>query len=427
MPDRSEDNSQLPPKFTRLLGPKDVFSDTEFGEVVSPVVEPAEDKDWSLINDYLADLGFSGLRPSSTQKLGVLLSSFLMQSMRLEGRRERHGEAMLIGWPHDESYWRRRSKVGYRLAEQLREAMIEHGWITHAKGATVNLHEGNGNCHGYMVADFVPPMGRELSVQSTEMMYAISTSSKKSKLENDVVDDRVRAIWAKWKESPLEFSGQRMFTAARRFNNDDLTRGGRFYGVWTTMKKVDRLECVIGNHPVAEVDVSGMNLTVLASISGEVPFKTRFKDPYECGWDDRNQVKAIINETIGAGTPRHYQMGRLARDAGLDQPMFTHIRREFITPKFKCLQSLKKGELDSLTLAFHESEIMMRVVEKLKTPCFILHDCLICIQSEALDVGKAMQETYIDYCKEQGWRPIAPAFTIERAGFEPYEVSGSKV
>ena len=94
MPDRSGDNSQLPPKFTRLLGPKDVFSDTEFGEVVSPVVEPAEDKDWSLINDYLADLGFSGLRPSSTQKLGVLLSSFLMQSMRLEGRRERRGEAM---------------------------------------------------------------------------------------------------------------------------------------------------------------------------------------------------------------------------------------------------------------------------------------------------------------------------------------------
>lgn len=56
MPNRSEGNNRLLPKFTRLLGPKDDFSDAEFGEVVSPVVEPDEDKDWSQINDYMADL-----------------------------------------------------------------------------------------------------------------------------------------------------------------------------------------------------------------------------------------------------------------------------------------------------------------------------------------------------------------------------------
>ena len=59
----------------------------------------------------------------------------------------------------------------------------------------------------------------------------------------------------------------------------------------------------IDNKPVAEVDVSGMNLTLMCSITGLIPFKTRFKDAYECGWDNRGEVKAIINETIGAATP----------------------------------------------------------------------------------------------------------------------------
>ena len=72
------------------------------------------------------------------------------------------------------------------------------------------------------------------------------------------------------------------------------------------------------------------------------------------------------------------------------QKQFTHIRKTVIAPRFKCLQMLKKGEMDSLTLAYHESEIMLRVVERLKTPIYILHECLICQQLEALEVGKEL-------------------------------------
>lgn len=411
---------------SRLLSPNDIFSDTKFEEVLSPVVEPADAAGWEAIGDMLIDIGFSSVRPSTANKLGVLLSSFLMQSMRLEARRERLGEPMLIGWPHDETYWRRRSSVGYKLAGRLREALLENGWISHQVGATINLKWGNGNCNGYLISDFVPDLGRELNFQSSELIYSISTSSRTSKVENEEVDLRVRNIWEKWKQHPLVLDDQLMFIAARRFNNDALNRGGRFYGQWTTLRKEDRLRCTIDDKPIAEVDVSGMNLTLLASISGEIPFKYRFKDPYECGWEDRNQVKAIVNETIGAGTPRHYLIGRLARDVGLDQEAFTHIRKNFIAPKFKCLKSLKKKELDSLTLAYHESEIMMRVVETQRTPIFILHDCLICPQSEALEVGNAMQRIYVNYCREQGWTPVAPAFTIEREGHDTYYASGSR-
>ena len=77
------------------------------------------------------------------------------------------------------------------------------------------------------------------------------------------------------------------------------------------------LKRTVDGQPVAEVDVSGMNLNLLASISGEIPFSTSFKDAYSCDWEDRGQVKAIINETIGAGTIKHYRIGKLAKSAGL--------------------------------------------------------------------------------------------------------------
>jgi len=66
------------------------------------------------------------------------------------------------------------------------------------------------------------------------------------------------------------------------------------------------------------------------------------------------------------------------------------------------------------------------VVEQSKLPIFILHDCLICQQGEELDVGKMMQDVYADHCTEQGWTPIAPAFSIERKGGKTHLISGRR-
>ena len=117
----------------------------------------------------------------------------------------------------------------------------------------------------------------------------------------------------------------------------------------------------------------------------------------------------------------------MTKAAGISQETFSNIRKNYIAPKFECLKSLKKGELDSLTLAYHESEIMMRVVEKSKLPIFILHDCLICQKSEALDVGKLMQAEYINYCKERGWKPVAPAYSIDIKDTDTHYISGYRV
>ena len=411
---------------TKLLSPKDLFATVEFAEVLSPLVEPADEAASSDIQTQLIELGFVSERPTSLMKLQVLLSSFFMQSSRLLSRQERKGEPMVIGIPHDEVYWRKRSKVGYKIAKRLCDALLTSGWITHYTEAKINLFDGDSNCTGYLVSDRVPQRGKGLKFQSTDLVYASSSSATKKKMEVEHVDDRVRSLWAKWKTAPLTYGSQTMFIAPRRFNDLNQTRGGRFYGAWTNMRKVERLECTIQGKSVGEVDVSGMHLTLLCSITGEIPFTTRFKDAYECGYENRDHVKPIINETIGAGTPRHYTRGGLTKKAGLSQKQFTYIRKNFIAPKFKCLQHLEKGKLDGLSLMFHESEIMMRVVEQSKLPIFILHDCLICQQGEELDVGKMMQDVYSDYCKEQGWTPVAPAFSIERKGAEKHLVSGRR-
>lgn len=411
---------------TKLLSPKDLFATEDFAEVLSPLVEPADEASSTEIQKQLIELGFISERPTTLIKLEVLLSSFLMQSSRLHSRSERKGEPMVIGIPHDEVYWRKRSKVGYKIAKRLCDALLTSGWITHYTEAKINLFDGDSNCTGYLVSDDVPQRGKGLKFQSTDLVYASSSSATKKKMEVEHVDDRVRSLWAKWKTAPLTYGSQTMFIAPRRFNDLSQTRGGRFYGAWTNMRKVERFECTIQGKPVGEVDVSGMHLTLLCSITGEIPFKTRFKDAYECGYENRDHVKPIINETIGAGTPRHYKRGGLAKKEGLSQEQFTYIRKNFIAPKFKCLRYLEKGKLDGLSLMYHESEIMMRVVEQSKLPIFILHDCLICQQGEELDVGKMMQDVYADYCKEQGWTPVAPAFSIERKGGEKHLVSGRR-
>jgi len=401
-----------------------------FNEIVSPQIEPATENSEVAIDQLLADLGCLGDRPTSNAKVRVLLSSFLMQAQRLADRIERKGGRMVIGWPHDEAYWRIRSRVGYKVATNLRKALIKHGWMQHEVDAEINLYESDGSCHGYLIADFVPSKAQGLAFQSNEsLIYATKSSALKTKVVDREIDKRTKTFWALWRLAPLTYGDNQhqMWTAHRSFSDATLTKGGRFYGPWTSMRKAERLKCTIDGKPVAEVDVSGMFLTLLCSISGHVPFTTRFKDPYQLPHHfkdiDRSEVKAVVNSAIGGGTSKQYQSTKMTKKANISQERLTEIRSAII-PSYKCLQSLHKTEMYSETLAMHEVEIMMRLVERLQKPIFILHDCLICQQDDALDVGKELQKQYVSYCREKGWTPIAPAFSIEREGKEEYLVSG---
>ena len=404
----------------------------QFNEIVSPQIEPATESSTVAIDQLLTDLGCLGDRPTSNAKVRVLLSSFLMQAQRLASRVERKGGQMIIGWPHDEAYWRIRSQVGYKVAAKLRRALIKHGWMQHEVDAEINLHDGDGSCHGYLIADFVPSQASGLLFQSNDsFIYATKSSALKTKVVHRDMDKRTKAIWALWRQAPLTYGDNQhqMWTAHRAFSDAKLTKGGRFYGPWTSMRKAERLKCTIDGKPVAEVDVSGMFLTLLCSITGHVPFTTRFKDPYQLPYHfkdiDRSEVKAVINSAIGGGTSKQYQPTKMIKMANISQERLKEIRAAII-PAYESLQSLHKIEMYSETLAMHEVEIMMRLIERLRKPIFILHDCLICQQDDALDVGKELQKQYVSYCLEKSWTPIEPAFSIEMNGKEELLVSGHR-
>ena len=123
-----------------------LFESEQFSEVLSPVVQPQAIIDEQRIDELLTQIGCHSNRPASLSKLRTLISSFLVQAQRLANRVQRKGGQMVIGWPHDEAYWRTRSEVGYKISIALREALLESGWITHHKQATINLYHGESNC-----------------------------------------------------------------------------------------------------------------------------------------------------------------------------------------------------------------------------------------------------------------------------------------
>ena len=84
----------------RLLSssPDDIFAAADFKEILSPMVEPEDVADHQIIEALLQELGLLSSRITTNHKLAVLMSSFLLQSIRLEARRDRTGSPMVLGF-----------------------------------------------------------------------------------------------------------------------------------------------------------------------------------------------------------------------------------------------------------------------------------------------------------------------------------------
>ena len=148
----------------RLRSPKDendlefMFLGDEFSEILSILAEPDDETSIERVDQLLTQLGLLSNRPTSNQKFRVLLSSFLIQAKRLQDRQERKGSQMIIGIPSTEDYWRVKSKVGYKLAQAFKEALIFNKWIKLEVQATINLHDKTGNVAGYLIANHIPDL-----------------------------------------------------------------------------------------------------------------------------------------------------------------------------------------------------------------------------------------------------------------------------
>lgn len=85
---------------------ENLFVSDQFGEVVSPLVEPEAASDIAMIDRLLDDLDCLTTGTVSNSKMRVLLSSFLLQPESLAERLKRKGGELIIGWSHGETYRR---------------------------------------------------------------------------------------------------------------------------------------------------------------------------------------------------------------------------------------------------------------------------------------------------------------------------------
>ncbi|MDA8740011.1 hypothetical protein N9M73_02605 [Rhodobacteraceae bacterium] len=389
----------------------DPWWEVGYEEVISPTVEPMDGQSLSLVHEIISRIGLVSSGPSAQRKIQILVSSLIYQSYRLQRKLDQgKADKLIIGWPHNKDYWIEKGTVGHKIAKDVRESLIKLGWLTLEANAKVDLYTGEGVCTGYSVSPEVASY--QIRVRTTEFKKSIR--GLKSGHIDQEEDERIRRLWSAWDKHPLFFEGHQFTRAYRKYSNYERKRGGRFYGPWTTLRPDDRLKSTIDGEVVAEVDVRAMNLTLLASYSGLMPkpMTRSFDDPYDCGMHNhRDQIKAYFMEAIGSGNPQKNQVGRQLKALGTTNDQL-RVLNKVIRPAYPCLTALKKNHVDSEFFAFHEAEIMLRATEQIDLPMYILHDCMICKTSHAVQVADAIRKAFYGYVENLGWYPLRPAIKV---------------
>ena len=152
-------------------------------EIISPQIEPATKSRTVAIDQLLADLGCLGDRPTANAKVRVLYcpASLRKPSALKAVLSARVGASSLDG-PMTNRIgasghgWATRSPASYA------QALIKHGWMRHDVEAEINLHDGDGSCHGYLIADFRTEQGPWHSHLSR--MRALIYAAKSSGIED---------------------------------------------------------------------------------------------------------------------------------------------------------------------------------------------------------------------------------------------------
>ncbi|MES3101296.1 hypothetical protein [Sphingomonas faeni] len=185
---------------------------------------------------------------------------------------------------------------------------------------------------------------------------------------------------------------------ARVFNNGDLDGfawrwGGRMVslpgGGYEGERKADRFTVMrLGGERVGEVDLKASYLTILYGLRG-LPLDASVNDPYDVEGVDRELVKKWITQALGRGDAdakrwsdearRHYSSQFPGRNITVDHPITE--ARDAILGVHPVLGDLKCGpDVSVHSLAFHESEIMLAAMRRLRqdgVPSLPVHDCLI--------------------------------------------------
>ena len=141
----------------------------------------------------------------------------------------------------------------------------------------------------------------------------------------------VERITDYWKDYPLTlrlFKGNNSFvrhasSASRIFSNGSITKGGRFYGMWSNMDKGQRLRATINGKPTVQIDIKASQPTLLSAfLNRKMNVGDTWSDVYGLIVHDihsdgalkkvhkaelKAKVKSVIMELIGTANHKKWQ------------------------------------------------------------------------------------------------------------------------
>ena len=158
-----------------------------------------------------------------------------------------------------------------------------------------------------------------------------------------------------------------------------------------------RFSFTIDNHPIVQVDVNAMILSLLSALTGK-PMNTGsnsgvYQDAYQAVvgqiptiTNARKKVKQVIMELTGTGNA---SKSKPSPDGKILEEEFTHIRDLCLQayPALECLDNKRFNFPNDLS--FHEFNILTQTLLSLKEQgvvAYPVHDCVIVKQ-----VGRMMQ------------------------------------
>lgn len=257
----------------------------------------------------------------------------------------------------------------------------------------------------------------ELAIDVVEngLLYKVDPDNTSNSKNKDHYRPVVR-INNKLRKHTFAYLGVEYQNFKRIFSDCAKDRGGRLYNDYQNLPKDRRGQALIDGEPVAQVDIKACSPTILSAMNHVEEFFD-VDDPYSGGNSvPREVIKQLVVEMIGSG---NWNKRRLS-DHGLasvrkklgepsykpDSEVLSGAMDRLLNGPLRSLQSLQRGILDSETIAYHESNIMIRTILKLDVPAYPVHDCLICKSSDREHVGEVLRATFKEYAEELGWLAV---------------------
>ena len=373
---------------------------------------PGNTQTKQLLDEVLEEIGY---KPNLKSRQGIwsLLIS-LYEAQETIGDRD----YVFVAIPAGDDYWGPDEPVTRQTVRTLRDKLKDAGYLK------TKLRSFYGSHFYYRVRCELlevnlPMFDRYLVEASVESRVVASSAKTKT------ADGRSRKSIPKSSKEYKDLarlnkiigSGNVKFSSrmsvkevSRSFSDFKTKRGGRFYGVYSHKPKQSRLQNMsIDGSSICEVDISACSLTILSSMKH---FPLPEGDPYAgITGSKRDIIKALVVRMFGSGDAFNDllstdQISEL-RMRGIEVQRQQKELGNRIRDMYPVLELLEPKKLDSETIAYHESEIVVSAIlalhEQHGAVGLPMHDGLIVRKSAATKAQKTLEEAFDSYCQQNKW------------------------